>query len=170
MTGRRLFGHAHVVEADVRPTLLGVVTLMFLLLFFLLTTSSGVRLGVVALRVASPGELASLPHSGLVKDVTVTLDAGGAASFAFDVQSTDVSAASTSVERRIVEIPAVVGRVDRSGLLAAVERVHAIDRSRTEARLVPHDGTTAEELFAVMDVLRGSAETPLFPRLSVGAE
>jgi hypothetical protein len=170
VNGRRLFGHAHVAEADVRPTLLGVVTLMFLLLFFLLTTSSGVRLGVVALRVAAPGELASLPHSGLVKDVTVTLGASGAAVLVFDVQSTDVSAASTSVERRTVEVPAVGGRVDRAALLAAVERVHAVDRSRTEARLVPHDATTAEELFAVMDVLRGSAEAPMFPRLSVGVE
>ena len=52
----RLFRQREAEEADVRPTLLGVVTLLFLLLFFLLSTSSGQRLGVVDLRLAAPGE------------------------------------------------------------------------------------------------------------------
>ncbi len=170
MSGRRLFGHAHVAEADVRPTLLGVVTLMFLLLFFLLTTSSGVRLGTVALRVAAPGELGGLPYSGLVQDVTVTLGPSGAATVVFAVQSTDIAAAATAVEQRTIEVPGADGRVDRAALLAAVERVHGIDRARTEARLLPHADTTAEELFAVMDVLRGTTEAPRFTKLAVGVE
>jgi len=43
----RLFRPNAAEEADVRPTLLGVVTLLFLLLFFLMSTTSGQRLGVV---------------------------------------------------------------------------------------------------------------------------
>lgn len=155
------------MEADVRPTLLGVVTLMFLLLFFLLTTSSGMRLGVIELRLGSPADLAPLPHTGLVKDLEVRLR-GSALTLVFQVATTDISASATSVEERTVEVaPLTDGRPDLAGLLAAVEEVHGIDPSQTHARLDPDDAASVDTLFAVMDVLRGTAEAPMFPKVTL---
>lgn len=161
-----LRGHT-ALEADVRPTLLGVVTLMFLLLFFLLTTSSGMRLGVIDLRLGSPADLAPLPHAGLVKDVGVRLR-GGTATLTFEVATTDISASSTAVEQRVVEVPARPdGGVDVAALLDAMVRVHAIDPSQEHARLDPDDAASVETIFNVMDTLRGPSQAPLFPKLTL---
>jgi hypothetical protein len=168
---RRLFTGGPTPEADVRPTLLGVVTLMFLLLFFLLTTSSGVRLGVLDLRLGSPSDLAPLPHAGLVKDVAVTLREQGL-TLSYTVQSTDISSSSTSVEKRTRELPARVvpgvgARPDLAGLLAALQEVHDIDPSQERARFEPDDTATAETVIAVMDVIHGPTDTPLFPKIAL---
>lgn len=168
---RRLFAGGHAAEADVRPTLLGVVTLMFLLLFFLLTTSSGQRLGVLDLRLGSPSDLAPLPHAGLVKDVAVTLRGQGL-TLTYTVQSTDIAAAATSVEQRTKELPAQRSegqgeRPDFAGLLAALQEVHDIDPSQERARFEPDDATPAETVIAVMDVIHGPTEAPLFPKIAL---
>ncbi len=163
---RRLFRAGAEVEADVRPTLLGVVTLMFLLLFFLLTTSSGQRLGVLDLRLGSPADLAPLPHAGLVKDVRVSLS-GDDLALTYDVQSTDIAAAATSVERREQALPGKDGRPDLAALLAALQAVHDVDPSQERARLAPDDAATTETIIAVMDVIRGPTDAPLFPKLTL---
>ncbi len=149
-----------------RPTLLGVVTLMFLLLFFLLNSSSGQRLGVLDLRLGSAADLAPLPHAGLVKDVQVALRDDGL-TLSYLVQSTDIAAASTSVERRTVDLPGRAGRPDLTGLLAALRVVHAIDGSQERARLDPDDDATTQGIIAVMDVMHGPADAPLFPKLAL---
>ncbi|MFZ5479828.1 MAG: hypothetical protein ACOZNI_23895 [Myxococcota bacterium] len=163
---RTLFARGPGPEADVRPTLLGIVTLMFLLLFFLLTTSSGERLGVVDLRLAAAGELATLPHTGLVSDVRVTLR-GTDATLEFAVQTTDISASSTAVEQRRVDVPAREGRVDLAALSAAVEQVHAIDPAQTRVTLLPDDAVPVDTLFGVLDVVRGPPGAPLYPRITL---
>lgn len=163
---RPLFRAGAEVEADVRPTLLGVVTLMFLLLFFLLTTSSGVRLGVLELRLGSPADLAPLPHAGLVKDIRVKLQ-GDALTLTYEVQSTDIAAAATSVERREKQLPGVDGRPDLAGLLAALQTIKDIDGSQERARLDPDDAATTETIIAVMDVIRGPADAALFPKVTL---
>ncbi len=166
MKRRGLFTAAPEVEADVRPTLLGVVTLMFLLLFFLLTTSSGQRLGVLDLRLGSPADLAPLPHAGLVKDVAITLR-GPVLTLAYTVQSTDIAAAATSVERRTKDLPAQGERPDLAALLAALQEVHDIDPSQERARLDPADDATTETIIAVMDVIHGPVDAPLFPKVAL---
>ncbi|MDP2307262.1 MAG: hypothetical protein Q8P18_14645 [Pseudomonadota bacterium] len=171
MRRRGLFTRGPELEADVRPTLLGVVTLMFLLLFFLLTTSSGQRLGVLDLRLGSPSDLAPLPHAGLVKDVLVTLRDHDL-TLVYTVQSTDISTSSTSVEQRTRSLPAqsesIQGeRPDFAGLLAALSEVHAIDPSQERARFEPDDVATAETVIAVMDVIHGPIDAPLFPKIAL---
>ncbi|MFN7142180.1 MAG: hypothetical protein ACK4YP_00265 [Myxococcota bacterium] len=163
---RRLFRPGAEVEADVRPTLLGVVTLMFLLLFFLLTTSSGQRLGVLDLRLGSPADLAPLPHAGLVKDVRLAL-AGDTLTLTYEVQSTDIAAAATSVERREKVIPGVNGRPDLAALLEELTALHGVDPSQERARLSPDDTATTEIIIAVMDAVRGPADAPLFPKVTL---
>ena len=142
---------------------------MFLLLFFLLSTSSGQRLGVVDLRLASPGEAPPLPHAGLVKSVRVLVATGGAR-VEFEVASTDIAAASTTRELRTIDIgkaPNGSPGPDIAALATALERVHAIDGSQERAEVRPVPNLSTEVLLAVVDAVRGSAGAPLFPKLSL---
>jgi hypothetical protein len=152
----------------VRPTLLGVVTLLFLLLFFLLSTSSGQRLGAVALRFSDAADLAPLPHAGVLQRLVVQLGPDGAAVLA-EVSTTDIAASSSSVERRRIEIGrGPDGRLDLAALSAAVEQLHALDRAQERAEVVPADGTPTQELFDVLDVVRGPRAAPLFMKVALG--
>lgn len=156
-------------EADVRPTLLGIVTLLFLLLFFLLSTSTGQRLGVVDVRAAAI-EMATLPHTGLLKEVQVAIQ-GGVVTVTADVQTTDIAAAATSTERRVISIPPREdGRADLRAVGEVLQTIHDIDPTQEKIVLVPEEGTTVEALFGVMDAARGSGGVPLFPRLTLGGQ
>lgn len=154
------------VEADIRPTLLGVVTLMFLLLFFLLSTSSGQKLATLDLSLRSPEDLAPLPHSGLLKRLVVTMQ-GHTIEVLAEVQSTDIAAAATSVERRVTTIPAQDGRVDVRQLQETVLVYHRLDPSQQEAELSPDDRVPVADLLLVMDTLRGPAAAPYFPKVAL---
>lgn len=167
---RRLFSEAATTEADVRPTLLGVVTLLFLLLFFLLSTSSGQRLGVIDLRLGTAADLAPLPHAGLVQSLEVRVEAG-LVSVVAEIQSTDIAAAATSLERREFALPAREGRPDLAGLARIVGDLHGLDPAQTHARLHPDDGVDTATLVALLDVLRGPSDLPHFPDVAlVGVE
>ena len=164
---RRMFSSEGAAEADVRPTLLGIVTLLFLLLFFLLSTSTGQRLGVHNLRLGSPADLAPLPHTGLVQSVKITLT-GGTAQIVFQVQTTDISASATSTETRTVTVPpASGGALDLVALDAALAGIHQIDPSQENASLDPDDAVLVDELFKAMDVIKGPAGSPYFPKLTL---
>lgn len=163
----RLLGHEPAAEADVRPTLLGIVTLMFLLLFFLLSTSTGQRLGVQNLRLGSPADLAPLPHTGLVQSVKVSLN-GGTAVVVFQVQTTDISASATSVEVRTVTVPPLAGGgLDLVGLDTALASIHSIDPTQETAQLDPDDAVLVDELFKAMDVIKGPPGQPYFPKVTL---
>lgn len=162
----RLFREEAFEEADVRPTLLGVVTLLFLLLFFLMSTTSGQRLGVVDLRLAAPGQAPPLPHSGLVKSVRVALGPAAAA-IEFEVATTDVAASASTRELRRIEVPAKDGALDTLALAAALETVHAIDRSQEQAEILPEPDVPTATLLAAVDLVRGPATGPLFPKVSL---
>lgn len=154
-------------EADIRPTLLGIVTLLFLLLFFLLSTSTGQRLGVHTLKVSSPDDLAQLPHTGLVQDVRVRL-VGGAATVLFSVTTTDIAAAATAVEKRVIEIPPKsAGHIDLVLLDAAMAQVHAIDPSQERLVLDPDEATPMDQVFRAMDIIKGPLPSPYFPKLTL---
>ena len=163
MRARRLFAGGATPEADVRPTLLGIVSLCFMLLFFLLATSSGVRLGRVDFGTPA-GEAAAearLPHAGPVDDLSVALAAKGSATVRFRVQSTDVAAASTAVEHRVLAVR------DAAELAATMERLHVLDPAQTRARVLPDDATTTAQLLAALDAVRGPTAAPRFPEVSL---
>ncbi len=163
---RRLFQESAYEEADVRPTLLGVVTLAFLLLFFLLGTSTGARLAVLDLVERAAGEDAAgaeLPHPGPVRDVVLALSDDGSAELRFAVQSTDVAAASTSTEQRRLVIPSHGGAFDPAGVEAAILRVHALDGAQRHATLAPAMRTDTATLLAALDLLRGPDSAPRYP-------
>lgn len=162
----RLFRDEAFEEADVRPTLLGVVTLLFLLLFFLMSTTSGQRLGVIDLRLAAPGQAPPLPHSGLVKAVRVGLGPTSAA-VEFEVATTDIASTATTRELRRIEVPAKDGALDVAGLVAALETVHRIDQSQEQAEILPEADVPTSTLLMAVDLVRGPAVAPLFPNVSL---
>ncbi len=170
MTRRRLFHAEAYEEADVRPTLLGVVTLAFLLLFFLLTTSAGARLSTLALVDPESAEGADLPHPGPVSDLRVALLPDGAAELRFRIQTTDIAAASTSREDRALRVVPRAGTLDAEALGAAVARIHALDPAQTKAALMPDATTDTATLIAAMDALRGTSEAPRFTAVSLAED
>jgi hypothetical protein len=164
---RRLLSHRPEAEADVRPTLLGIVTLLFLLLFFLLTTSTGQRLAVIDLILGSATDPVPLPHTGLVQDLGVAV-AGGASPLTARARPTALPPPPPAGEPRpVAPPPAADGRVDLGALARAVAQVKDIDPARESARLAPDDELSTAELMRVMDVLRGTASDPAFPDLSL---
>ncbi len=171
MNRRSLLNKDLFPEADIRPTLLGIVTLLFLLLFFLLSTSTGQRLGVVDIKAAAAMEMASLPHAGLVKEVQIALQ-GDLATVIADVQTTDIAAASTSTERRVIPIaPRAEGGVDLVGLGAALAAIKSIDPTQEKVVLLPDQDTPMDTLFAVMDAARGAGGgVPLYPQVTLGGQ
>ena len=162
----RLFSQENQAEADIRPTLLGIVTLLFLLLFFLLATSSGQRLGVMDLRLTSPEALAPLPHTGVLQRVVVHLQ-GADMLVEFSLQSTDISASSTTQEQHQRTLPARDDKADIAGLQSILQELHEMDPSQQRVEVDPGDAVPVEQLFAVLDAVRGPDASPLFPRLAL---
>lgn len=164
---RRLFGGEEALQADVRPTLLGVVTLMFLLLFFLLNTSSGARLAATSLRLEAPDALVPLPHTGLLKSVHVRVQRAQI-TVEFELQSTDIAASATATEQHRRAFPARDGAPDLAGLLDLLDGLHRRDPSQQRARLSPDDDVPVEALLQVMDAVRGPDDAPMFPKIILG--
>ena len=146
-------------EADIRPTLLGVVTLLFLLLFFLLGTTSGQKLAIIGLKAGTAEGLKPLPHNGLLKSVRVEIDAAGAVTVYADLQTTDISASATTTEARVIRVPQVDGHLDRVGLNSALEGLHNIDPTQRRATVLPSDAVTTTELLGVLDLVRGVSDS-----------
>ena len=159
MTRRRMFtASAEPEGADVRPTLLGVVTLLFLLLFFLLGTTSGEKLATIGLHIGTADGLAPLPHAGLLKSLRVEVAADGGVTLRADVQTTDIAASSTTTEARVLTVPAVHG-VDTRGVDKALADLHALDPTQRRATVLPADGVTTQALMTVLDAVRGPSDT-----------
>ncbi len=154
---RRMFasGHVEADGADVRPTLLGVVTLLFLLLFFLLGTTSGEKLAVIGLRVGASTGLAPLPHAGLLKSLRVEVPGDGSVTLRATVQTTDISASATTTEDRVVVVSPRAGALDGPALDKALADLHAVDATQQRATVLPGDGVPTQALMTVLDAVRG---------------
>ena len=164
----RLFAGGGGTEGtDIRPTLLGVVTLMFLLLFFLLNTSSGVRLAATSLRLAAPDALVPLPHTGLLKSLHVRVERTQLL-IEFELQTTDIAASATATEQHRRVFPARDGAPDLVALLELIDGLHRRDPSQQRIRLSPDDDVPVEVLLRVMDAVRGTEEAPMFPKIILG--
>lgn len=166
---RRLFADDAAAEADIRPGLLGIVTLLFLLLFFLLSTSSGQRLGTLTLRFGTSADLAPLPHVGLLQSLRVSVDAGVLGIDAA-VQSTDIAASAVTTEARHVRLPARAdGHPDLAALDRALADLHALDPAQERAVVAPDDAVATDDLLAVLDAVRGEKANPRFPQVALAA-
>ena len=165
----RLFPEDTSSEADIRPGLLGIVTLLFLLLFFLLSTSSGQRLGTLALRFGTTADLAPLPHTGLLQSLHVGITAG-VVTIDATVQSTDIAASAITTEARHLAFPARPdGSPDLRALEGALVDLHALDPSQERAVVAPGDDVSTADLLTVLDAVRGDGAGPRFPQVALAA-
>lgn len=162
---RPLFGGEVTPEADVRPTLLGVVTLLFLLLFFLLSTSSGQRLGTITLALGSTSDLAPLPHSGLLHELRVGVSPT-AVEITAAVSTTDISASATSTEQRSWSL----SPTDLAAIDAVIVELHQLDPAQQQVTVTPTDDVSTELLVSVLDVVRGPHQAERFPSVALTTE
>lgn len=172
---RRVLGVGRAETApDVRPTLLGVVTLSFLLLFFLLATGTGWRWGAVPVAIAGQGtrgaevvEGAMPAHRGAVRDVRIAVQPDGTVAVRFLARTTDIAAASTADEARAWSLPPAAGGPDTAALRVAVGRLRDLDPAQEHVVLVPREASDSGEVMSLVDVLRGPDDAPAFRAVAV---
>jgi len=152
---------------DLRPGLLSVVALLFLLLPFLLLTTSIQKLTGLELALAgSTSELAPLPP-GQVEAVEVHLQ-GHDLTLRSALRTRDVTASQGDVTWSETALPPVDGGMDLAGLQGALARVHALDPEHTRALVVPADDVPTARVVALVDAVRGDATQPLYADVVLG--
>ncbi len=164
---RRLRPGRAATPPDLRPALLSVVALLFLLLPFLLLTTSiqkltGLDLGLAA----SAGELQPLPP-GRVEAVEIHLDSKRLLLRAA-VRTLDVTASRGDVTWSEQRLPHLPTGPDLAGLQRALRSLRQLDPERQRALVVPADDVPTARLVALLDAARESAGEPLFPDLVLG--
>ncbi len=164
---RRLRGPRPRATPDLRPGLLSVVGLLFLLLPFLLLTTSIQKLTGLDLRLAaSAGELAPLPP-GRIESIEVHLD-GHDLKIRSALRTMDVTASRGDVTWSETELPAREGVMDLEGLQASLLRLRGLDPSRERALVVPDDQVPTTRVVALVDAVGAYQGEPLFPEVVLG--
>jgi hypothetical protein len=152
---------------DLRPGLLSVVALLFLLLPFLLLTTSIQKLTGIDLQLAgSTGELAPLPP-GRVEAVEVRLE-GADLLLRSAVRTRDVTAGQGDVTWHEERFPARGDAMDLAGLQQALLRLEALDPERQRALVLPSDDTSSTRVVALVDAIRSHRGQPLYPEVVLG--
>jgi len=152
---------------DLRPGLLSVVGLLFMLLPFLLLTTSIQKLTGIDLALAgSTGELAPLPP-GTVEAVEVHLQ-GHALRLRSALRTRDVTASQGDVTWSETALPPVQGAMDLTGLQDALLRVQALDPEHHRVLVVPDDDTPTSRVVALVDAVGSHRGLPLFPEVVLG--
>ena len=153
----RLF-RAPPAEADARPALMSVISLMVLLLPMLVATTSAQRLAGLPLGVPGPADELPPESPGPVEDVTVRAEGGGYRLEA-RVRRADVRASAGEVELRswaLADLPA---------LQAALADLKRRDPARDRITLIPSPTTTTAELVRWMDGVRHGPDGVLYPKV-----
>ena len=161
----RLFTR-HRKAADPRPALLSIIGLLFLLLPFLLFTTSPQQLAALGIRLPSPGDSAPATHMGAVQDLTVTATDTGVVISA-SIQRQDVRAAVGDVEQWSRDLAPIEGEIDLSGLQRLLRQIKSQDPARETITVAPSDSISTGALVDLMDAVRGDMEGPLFSKVAL---
>jgi biopolymer transport protein ExbD len=145
---------------------LSIIGLLFLLLPFLLFTTSPQQLAALGIRLPSPGESAPSVHMGPVQDLIVTATDLGVVVSA-EIQRQDVRAAVGDVEQWSRELPPVQGAMDLLGLQSTLRQIKSQDPSRNRITVAPSDSTTTGDLVDLMDAVREDREGALFSEVAL---
>ncbi len=152
---------------DLRPGLLSVVGLLFMLLPFLLLTTSIQKLtGLDLALAASPGELAPLPP-GQLEAVEVHLH-GQRLVLRSALRTRDVTASQGDVTWSEAELPPVAGAMDLEGLQDALQRLRSLDPDHSRALVVPADDIPTSRVVALVDAVGSQGGVALFPDVVLG--
>lgn len=152
---------------DLRPGLLSVVGLLFLLLPFLLLTTSLQKLSGIDLRLAgSTSELAPLPP-GQVEAIEVYVD-GHALRLRSAIRTRDVTASQGDTTWSEQGLPPRDGAMDLGGLQEALGRLLALDPEHQRVLVVPGDQVPTSRVVALVDAVRARDGQPLYPEVVLG--
>ena len=154
---RRLFTPP-VSNADSRPAMMAVVSLMMLLLPMLLMATSAQKLTGLPLSVPGPSEQRPPEPIGPVERLRVQRVSEGYLLSA-SVRRTDVitSAGDTEVKEILLQ--------DLPSLQAKLADFKALDPDRERITLSPGADTPTEEVVRWMDAVRNGPDGTLFPRV-----
>lgn len=165
---RRLTPRAPATEPDLRPGLLSVACLLFMLLPCLMLTTSLYRLTSLPFLLPARGEGGAPPPSAVLDALEVQVRAEALLVRAA-LRTTDVTAMAGDAVWQEVSLPAISGQPDLGGLRRELDRLHALDPMAKRVTLLPAEDTATERLVVVMDVLRGTATEPRFTEISLGS-
>jgi len=154
-------------QADSRPALLSIIGLLFLLLPFLLFTTSPQQLASLGIRLPSPGESAPSVHLGPVQELTLSVGESGVVVSA-SIQRQDVRATIGDVEQWSSVVPPIEGEVDLSGVQVVLRQIKSQDPTRERITVTPSESTSTGELVDIMDAVRGDIDGPLFSEVALG--
>jgi hypothetical protein len=164
---RRLRPRRSSSAPDLRPGLLSVVGLLFLLLPFLLLTTSIQKLTGLDLRLAaSEGELPPLPP-GQVEAIEVHLQEH-TIRLRSALRTRDVTASQGDVTWSEEHLPPRGGSMDLGGLQAGLHRLRQLDSEHERVLVVPGDEVPTRRVVALVDAVRSRGGEPLFPDVVLG--
>jgi len=163
---RRLRAPAAAASPDLRPALLSVVALMFLLLPFVLMTTSSDKLAGLGLSLLGDG--AATPSPGVVERVEIAL-AGDEIVLRTAIRATDVTADAGDTVEAETQLPGVDGHPDLATLQARLRDLRRLDPHQQRATVVPADDTSTARVVALVDAVRADRDGPLFDQVILGA-
>jgi len=156
---RRLSTYAP-ATTDTRPSMLAVIALLFLLLPFLLLTTSIQRLAGLELGLAKSGELGPTA-AGTVESVDVYID-GDTLIVRAAVRTTDVTANEGDTRLLETQLEPTADGIDLAGLQTTLRRFKGLDEEQERAVLHPTPDTDTARIVALLDATRSDANGPLF--------
>ncbi|MDP7111439.1 MAG: hypothetical protein QGH45_05725 [Myxococcota bacterium] len=163
---RRLRASLPAARPDLRPALLSIVALMFLLLPFVLMTTSSDKLA--GLGLALSGEGAATPNPGVVERVEVILD-GDEIVLRTSIRATDVTADAGDAIVAETRLAPLDGLPDLQALQGRLRDLRRLDPHQRRASVLPTDDTPTARVVALVDAVRGDADGALFDQVILGA-
>ncbi len=165
---RRLLVSAPRDAPDLRPALLSVVALMFLLLPFVLLTTSPEKLAGLGLALAAEGGAAAAVNPGPVERVEIGVGEETIVVRA-SVRSTDVTAEAGDTQVVETLIPSRDGAPDLAALQGRLGELRRLDPHQTRATVIPDDRLSTARVMALVDAVRGGASGELYAEVVLGS-
>lgn len=153
-------------EPDLRPALLSLVCLLFILLPTLLITTSLQRLSALAVALSGRDNASASVEPGIIEDIEVQVE-GETILLRTALRTLDIRAMTGERTWNELLLPPLDGRPDWLALRQSLQEFHRMDPSRRSIRLVPDAMTSTSTLTSLMDVVRASPEGPLFDQIEL---
>jgi hypothetical protein len=140
--------------------MLAIIALLFLLLPFLLLTTSIQRLAGLELGLAAAGEIAPTAV-GAIEAVDLFVQ-GDAVVVRAAIRTTDVTANEGDTRALEIRIEPLNDSLDLAALQAALRRFKALDPDQERAVVHPEGDTETARIVALLDATRHDSSGPLF--------
>ena len=164
---RRMIQRASPGEPDLRPGLLSIACLLFILLPCLMLTTSLYRLTTLPFTMPARGE-GTAPPPSVLEGLEVHIR-GDDIVVRAALRTTDVTASTgQAVWNETTHLPKN-GHPAVDALQEQLASLHRLDPTNPRVTVVPGDDTPTDRLVWVMDAVRqGADSTPLFTEITLG--